>query len=281
MDPTSSSSYRHCQSLVKGLDLLAALNRHSGAAASIMELSRSTGQHRTTVKRLLETLRDAGYVEWEPHTNLYRLTFRVQRLSYGFRDNVSVTEIAWPHMRALSKTIVWPCSLVSLEGDEMVVRVSTRSYSPLSFHPGMPGRRLPLLTTAAGRTYLAFAPATEQTALIDLLRERPDHSGQLARDRHFVRTMIEKTRERGYGVNQGEWAEEPKFGAVAVPLHRRGRLLGCLNVIFLSRGVTEATALQKIVRELHHTANRIEEVLDSDSPRGGTEPAAGTLSLSP
>jgi len=279
MDPTSSGSYRHCQSLVKGLDLLAALNHHSGAAASIMELSRSTGLHRTTAKRLLETLRDAGYVEWEPHTNLYRLTFRVQRLSYGFRDNVSITEIAWPHMRALSKTIVWPCSLVSLEGDEMVVRASTRSYSPLSFHPGMPGRRLPLLTTAAGRTYLAFAPAAEQTALIDLLRERPDHNGQLARDGHFVRTMIEKTRERGYGVNQGEWAEEPKFGAVAAPLHRHGRLLGCLNVIFLSRGVTEGAALLKIVQELQQAATRIEKALDLDVPRAGAEQAAHPQSL--
>lgn len=262
MESTSASSYRHCQSLVKGLDLLAALNRHAGAAASIMELSRATGQHRTTIKRLLETLREAGYVDCEAHTNLYRLTFRVQRLSQGFRDNVSITEVAWPHMLALSKAIVWPCSLSSLEGDAMVVRASTRSYSPLSFHPGMPGRRLPLLTTAAGRAYLAFAPETEQNALLDLLRERQDRSGQWARNADFVRNVIDTTRERGYGVNQGEWDEEPKFGAVAVPLRRQDSLLACLNVIFLSRGVSDAAARQKIVEALQASAHQIEAAMD-------------------
>lgn len=265
METTPAPSYRHCQSLVKGLELLTALNQQAGAAASIMALSRATGVHRTTVKRLLETLREAGYVAWEADTNLYRLTFRVQRLSQGFRDNVSITPTAWPFMRALSKAIVWPCSLVSLEGDTMVVRASTRSYSPLSFHPGMPGRQLPLLTTAAGRAYLAFAPAAEQAALLDLLRERQDRNGQLARDTHFVQNVITHTRERGYGVNQGEWEDEPKFGGVAVPLRHQGRLLACLNVIFLSRGVADAEALQKIVTALQGTAGQIEAALDEEA----------------
>lgn len=256
---TSTSHYRHCQSLVKGLDLLSALNHHAGGAASIMELSRATGLHRTTVKRLLETLCEAGYLDWDESTHLYRLTFRVQRLSQGFRDNISITDLAWPHMLALSKTIVWPCSLVSLEGDEVVVRTSTRSYSPLSFHPGMPGRRLPLLTTAAGRAYLAFTSEAERTALLDLLRQRDDRAGSWARDPDFVRNVVQTTRERGYALNLGEWDEEPKFGGVAVPLRQGDRLLACLNVIYLSRGVTDAAGRQKIVAALQATARRIEE----------------------
>ncbi len=259
MEPTSPSSYRHCQSLVKGLDLLSALNHHAGGAASIMELSRATGLHRTTIKRLLETLCEAGYLDWDAHTNLYRLTFRVQRLSQGFRDNVSITDMAWPHMLALSKAIVWPCSLVSLEGDEVVVRASTRSYSPLSFHPGMPGRRLPLLTTAAGRAYLAFTSDAERTALLDLLRQRDDRTGEWARNPDFVRNVVETTRERGYALNQGEWDEEPKFGGVAVPLRHGDRLLACLNVIYLLRGVTDAAGRHKIVTALQHTARLVED----------------------
>src|SRR5690606_2617940 len=141
---SDDSPYRQNKSLLKGLDLLAQMNRSINASSSISELARSTGTHRTTVKRLLETLKDAGYVEHDVVTNLYRLTFRVQQLSYGYRDTTFVTEVAWPFMRSFSQQMVWPCSLVAPEGDEMVVRVSTRPYSRLSFHPGMPGRRMPM-----------------------------------------------------------------------------------------------------------------------------------------
>lgn len=259
MEQESSGGYRHCQSLVRGLDILAALNRKPGASASIMELGRMTGLHRTTVKRLLETLRESGYVEWDPATNLYRLTFQVQRLSYGYRDNVQIAEVAWPRMRALSKTLVWPCSLVSLEGDEMVVRMSTRSYSPLSFHSGMPGRRMPLLTTAAGRAYLAFAPESEQKVLLDLVRDRADANDVLARDPQVVAALLAETRERGYAINHGEWDAEPKFGAVAVPLKVQDRVLACLNLIFLMRAVKGEASVKEFAAELLEHARTIEQ----------------------
>jgi IclR family mhp operon transcriptional activator len=262
-----ASSYRHCQSLVKGLDILAALNRKFSGSASITELARMTGLHRTTIKRLLETLRQEGYVECDVATNLYRLTFRVQRLSYGFRDNVQISEVAWPQMRAISKALVWPCSLVTLEGDEMVVRVSTRSYSPLSFHPGMPGRRMPLLTTAAGRAYLAFAPDEEQKVLLDMLRERSDIDAVRAKDARFIRTLLSETRQRGYALNRGEWNDEPKFGGVAVPLKFEDRVLACLNVIFLGRAVKDESALTSIGSELLAHARIIEQSFAANQQR--------------
>lgn len=254
-----SSHYRHCQSLVKGLDILAALNRRPSASASITELGRMTGLHRTTIKRLLETLRQEGYVECDATTNFYRLTFRVQRLSYGFRDTVQISEIAWPQMRLISKALIWPCSLVSLEGDEMVVRLSTRSYSPLSFHSAMPGRRMPLLTTAAGRAYLAFAPEEEQKVLLDMLQERPEIDEKYAKNTHFIRRLLSETRQRGYAINQGEWDIEPKFGGVAVPLKYQGRVLACLNLIFLIRAIKDEAALRAIGTELLAHARIIEQ----------------------
>src|SRR5690606_5580848 len=134
-------------------------------------------------------------------TNLYRLTFRVQQLSYGYRDTTFVTEVAWPFMRSFSQQMVWPCSLVAPEGDEMVVRVSTRPYSRLSFHPGMPGRRMPMLTTAAGRAYLAYASDGARETILDMLESRSEQDGELPLAKsHFVRTTLEKTRVAGYAM---------------------------------------------------------------------------------
>jgi IclR family mhp operon transcriptional activator len=258
MTDKEPGAYRLCQSLSRGLDILAALNRSASAAATITELAKSTGLHRTTVKRLLETLREAGYVQSEPSHNQYRLTFRVQALSSGFRDNIWITETAWPHLHALSKKLVWPCTLLTLEGDELTVRASTRSSSPLSFHPGMPGRRLPLLSTAAGRAYLAFCPDDERQALLDLLRTRDDEQGLLAGNAAQVRAMLEETRRRGWSINHGDWSLERKFGGIAVPLRYGGRVMACLNVVYLLRAMKEGEAIERFAGDLLAAAGEIE-----------------------
>jgi IclR family mhp operon transcriptional activator len=254
----TDSTYRHCQSLVKGLDLLTELNRSLNATASITDLARATGQHRTTVKRLLETLKEAGYVDHDVATNLYRLTFRVQQLSFGYRDITRVTEVAWPLMREFSKKMVWPCSLLAPEGDEMVVRVSTRAYSQLSFHPGMPGRRMPILTTSAGRAYMAFASEETRATLLEMLRSRPGPHDMLVHDRTFIDSLIEQTCARGYGSNVGEWSEEPKFSAYAVPIRHNGHALVSLNVIFLTRALKEPGVKEALLEALFTTAQEIE-----------------------
>jgi IclR family mhp operon transcriptional activator len=51
----------------------------------------------------------------------------------------------------------------------MVVRETTHRFSRLSFHRAMVGRRLPLLLTASGLTWLAFAPDHERQAMIEIL----------------------------------------------------------------------------------------------------------------
>lgn len=268
MDEGASSTYRQCQSLVKGLEILTSLNRYPSGSASITELVHHTGIHRTTVKRLLETLRNQSYVSHDAATNHYRLTFRVQRLSYGFRDTVLLVEQAWPAMYALSKSIVWPCSLLVPEGDEMVVRASTRLYSRLSFHPGMPGRRLPMLTTAAGRAYIANVGNEERETLLELLRGRQDAEGNRPSSTASVASILNQIRLRGYALNLGEWADEPKFGGIAMPIRQGDEVLACLNVIFLTRAVKEIDMLPKLVASLKETVARIEEQIGTTRESG-------------
>jgi len=58
----STADYKTVRSLLRGLDILQALNRCQLGRATSTELAQMTGLHRTTVRRLLETLIDAGYV---------------------------------------------------------------------------------------------------------------------------------------------------------------------------------------------------------------------------
>lgn len=54
---SAAPPYKDVRSLARGLDVLKALNRAPGGRASTTDLAKACGVHRTTVKRLLETLR--------------------------------------------------------------------------------------------------------------------------------------------------------------------------------------------------------------------------------
>jgi len=56
MRPSTGANYRHVQGLSRGLAILRAINRSPNGWITIAELAALTGLHRTTVRRMLETL---------------------------------------------------------------------------------------------------------------------------------------------------------------------------------------------------------------------------------
>ena len=251
--------YRSVQGLARGLAVLEVMNAHSGARASVADLSRETGLHRTTVKRLLETLRHVGYVRYTAESNSYCLAFRVRRLSENFRDESWIVDVAVPLMRKLTAKILWPSDLVTPEEDELVVRDTTHPLSPLSFSTGAFGTHMPILRSAVGRAYLAFCPEEERQVLLKMLRERGDEQGDRARDVRYVRRLVESTRTRGYSVNErGEGVGQGRFGAIAMPIRLDGRVLGCLNIVFLLRAVSCRQIVELFLLDLQATVVQIE-----------------------
>jgi IclR family mhp operon transcriptional activator len=261
MRRSGGARYRPVQGLLRGLGLLSVMNRGSGAGSSPAALARTTGLHRTTVKRLLETLRDAGFVRRLPDDS-YRLTFHVRTLSEGFNDEAWVTHIALPLLRELTEQVLWPSDLLTVEGEDLVVRESTHALSPLSFHPGMLGQRVPFFTTAAGRAYLTFCAPAEREALLAMLRKRADPDGAAARNAKATRAMLNGTRERGYAVNEGDWIGGGRFGAIAVPVLRAGAAKACINLIFSKRALSTSQAARRHLGRLKETAAKIGEQME-------------------
>jgi IclR family mhp operon transcriptional activator len=99
------------RSLKKGLRALMFLNSHG--ESTVTEVARAIGVPRTTSYRLLETLASEGYVEKQPHSDIYRLTSSVQRLSSGFGDSDLVVEVAKPLVRKVGAEIGWPMALAT------------------------------------------------------------------------------------------------------------------------------------------------------------------------
>ena len=77
MQNNEQTEYKTVRGLTRGLMLLNMLNKLDGGA-SVGLLAELSGLHRTTVRRLLETLQEEGYVRRSPSDDSFRLTIKVR-----------------------------------------------------------------------------------------------------------------------------------------------------------------------------------------------------------
>jgi IclR family mhp operon transcriptional activator len=264
---SSSAEYSRVQGLERGIEVLRALNASTGGRNSVVRLSTETGLHRTTVKRLLETLKHLGVVRYLDDSNEYCLTLNVLQLSEGFRDVVWIAETARPLMHALTRKVMWPSDLMILDTDELVVRETTHGITPWSFNSRVLGIRVPLLQSSGGRAYLAFCADDERERLLDMLRRREGTDGERARDAGYVVRILDQTRERGFAVSERRESSGDmglRFGtnrcaAVAVPIRRKGCAVASLNIVYLTRAVSTQEIIERTLPDLIATGRRLEQ----------------------
>lgn len=253
----SETEYKAVRGLIRGLALINGLNRFDGGA-STAQLAEQSGLHRTTVRRLLETLQAEGYVRRSESDDSYRLTLKVRELSEGYRDEQWISAIGAPLLGQLLQQVAWPTDLCTLDGDAMVIRETTHRFSRLSFHRSMVGRRLPLLMTATGRAYFAFCPPAERQELVELMISRGDAQSALAADSRLVERLIEHTRSKGYGENNAHWGEERKIAAIAIPVMHEARVMGCLNLVYIAKAMPVEEAARRFLPAMHEVVGKIQ-----------------------
>ncbi len=259
--------YREVRGLTRGLAVLRALNSMPGGIAGVVELARITGLHRTTVKRLLETLKAEGLVHQKDDGTSYALGFEVRRLSEGYVGADWIDQVAAPAMRAHLRALSWPSDLATPDGGFMIVRESTHRVSLLSQHRATIGIRIPMLVSSLGRAWLSWCADEEREATLSLLRERTDAIGEMARDAGYVKQVLRDTRRRGYAINKGEWAGEESVTAIAFPIRIGEHAIGAINLVLQRHAVSEREIATRYVPLLRSLADDISRGA-STLPRG-------------
>jgi IclR family transcriptional regulator, mhp operon transcriptional activator len=248
-------STRPIRALNRGLDVLTELNRVERAAINTM--ASAVGLPRTTTYRILETLRLAGYVERDTHDDCYRPTIMVRALSDGFDDEALIAHIAKPLLASLGVQIVWPVAVATPLGSTMMIRETTDRESPLALEQYGAGVRVPMLASAAGRAYLAFCPAPQRDALLELLARSPLPEDRMARDRSEVERLLNETRHQGFGMaHRARRVSEET--SLAVPVGSKDRILAALTVRYAATAVPLRTAVEQFLPKMREVAQKIE-----------------------
>jgi IclR family mhp operon transcriptional activator len=254
-DEAARESTRPIRALNRGLEVLTELNRLERAA--INTLANAVGLPRTTTYRILETLRLAGYVERDSHDDCYRPTIMVRALSEGFDDEAMIAHIAKPHLAALCATIVWPIAIATPSGATMVIRETTDHQSPLALEQYGAGIRVPLLTSAAGRAYLAYCTAPQRDALLELLARSSLPEDRIVRSRVEVERILNETRTQGYGIAQRARRVSEET-SLAIPVRAKDRIIATISVRYSATAVPLRTAVEQFLPKMREVAAKIE-----------------------
>ncbi len=255
-DEGARESTRPIRALNRGLEVLTELNRLDRAA--INTLANAVGLPRTTTYRILETLRLAGYVERDAHDDCYRPTIMVRALSDGFDDEAMVAHIAKPYLASLCTSIVWPIAIATPSGAAMMIRETTDLQSPLALEQYGAGIRVPMLTSAAGRAYLAYCSAPQREALLELLARSPLPEDRLVRSRGEVERILNETRTQGYGMAQRARRVSEET-SLAIPVRVKDEVLATISVRYAATAVPLRTAIDQFLPKMREVVAKIEE----------------------
>lgn len=242
------------RSIQRGLDVLSEVNRSGGIRAS--ELAQRLGLARPTVYRLLETLEELGYVRRSGSDDRFRVTRKASSLGDGYDPGLVISEAATPIIGELCKRLLWPIDLTIYESAAMVIQETTHAQSPLSIDRGMIGRRLPMLRTSAGRTYLAFCPAAEREVIVKHVARIDDPDDRPFLERSYLDKMLKDTKARGFGLRaEGEY--NIRTSSIAVPVLKADDVLGCISIIWIRTALDAQEAIAQFAGPMMKAAAQL------------------------
>src|ERR1700682_1380254 len=196
MRRTHMSSGSPVEAVRRAFALLEELNRQR--INTVQHLHEVTALPKSTIVRLLETLRLLGYVANDPRQGGYQVTSGVRTLSSGFHGDPLVVEAARSWAIEFTRRHKLPIGIAVFDRDAMVVRFSTTRDSPMSPFHATVNMRLPLLTRAMGRSYFAFCPAAERKYILGVLARSAHPEDRAARHPEEVSENIDRCRRNGF-----------------------------------------------------------------------------------
>lgn len=220
--PTGSGGVQAVRSALRLLEELALAQ-----PVGVSDLARRLEMPKTSVHRILATLRESGWAE--PHDRagggwrVSRRAFRVGLAGVGApplteRARVLLTELRDAYGETVHLTVPdFPTVLVVTRVDGTN---SLRTFLEL-------GTRAPMASSAAGRAVLSVSSPDLLEALLARPIER--HTEVTLQDHEEVRRLVAQAREDGWAVNRGEWRSG--IAAVAAPVvAAEGAVLGAVSL---------------------------------------------------
>jgi DNA-binding IclR family transcriptional regulator len=216
----------HIDLTVKTMNVLESLAARP-EGTGLKDVAEDAGLIRSSVYRILFTLKELGYVEQLGEHGRYRLTFRTLGLIRRSGEQLTLSKVALPYMAALRDRLRESVWLAEQRRHGIVLTNVVEAPQALQLSFGI-GDLCPIHATALGKAIAAHLDAREVEDLLAKGR-LPRFTSKTITRRSEVKEELQRVRDRGYALN----AEETIEGAIlagAPVFDATGRVFAAISV---------------------------------------------------
>lgn len=199
----------HIYLVVKTMAVLEAL-ASSEYGKSLKQIAQEVGLVKSSVFRILFTLKETGYVEQPEANGVYRLTLKASALARRNAARLGLATVARPHLVLLREKLDESVALAERLPKSVILIDVLETSRPLrlTFHIG---DDCPIHATALGKAVAAYL-SREELELFLHEPQLPQYTQRTHTTLRDLKSELERTRKAGYAVND----EETVTGAIIV-----------------------------------------------------------------
>ena len=234
------------------------------APTRLVDLARGLGMNKSTTHRMLEKLRQLGYVRQDEPNGRYMLTVKMWEVGVRAFRRFDLRTWTRPYLERINQTLNETATLAVLDHREVVIvdkidcSQAVQTFSPL-------GSRSPLHCSSLGKAFLL-------TDFDGLMAEARDplqaFTSRTITTIARLRADIERARSEGVAVAVGEFNEEVS-GCSAPVIGLEGNALGVIGITMPTAraGGANLKTAKAIIRE---NADELSRMLGHLDPASST-----------
>ena len=194
---------------------------------SLRAMARELEINEASMFRVLNALKNLGYVRQHPQSSEYQLTLKITGISAQLLGNVRLREIAHPFLKNLTSETNETTHLAIMDGNEFVYIDKADNFQAMQMRSRI-GQRGLLHCTAAGKALVAFYPEEDRPKLLDSLDLQSLTKHTITDLDDFKEQLVEVRRD-GYALDNEE--NEIGIRCIGAPIFdHTGVVAGALSI---------------------------------------------------
>lgn len=193
----------------------------------VTELSLKLDVSKSTVHRLLMSLRVKGYIKQDEENMKYGLGLKLIELSQSVSDNLDIRKLAANHLYNLAEITGETAHLVIRENNEIVYIDKIESSETIRMFSNI-GKRAPMHCTGVGKAILAFLPKNKINQVLEE-NGMQKFTDKTITEKNTMLKHLKEIRNKGYSIDDEE--HELGIKCAAAPIFNyKDEVIGGISV---------------------------------------------------
>ncbi|TDO94345.1 IclR family transcriptional regulator [Halanaerobium saccharolyticum] len=248
------------KSLDRALDILELIvDRENGMG--VTEISRELEIHKSTVYRLLDTLKFRGFLEKNEDNHKYIAGIKLFELSSKVLNEIDSRVRVRPYLEELMQKTEETIHLGILDAGEVIYLDKVESNATIRMYSQV-GKRVPAHSTSLGKAIMAHLPEERVKEILKEKGMEKNTENTITEVDKFL-DHLEKVRKQGYAVDDEE--QEEDIRCIAGPIfNHQGKVVAAFSISAPMTRMTESRMnelaelvveySQKMSRSLGHSS---------------------------